>query len=106
LGTLAVGAALTLCHQGKDQVLVGEIAGEVNRVLKARGERQQLSPEKVGHKLKKAGLLSRRMGAAGNGFSMNNATQVLLHQIAATYGCVGWPENSENLHCQLCEQNK
>jgi hypothetical protein len=106
LGTLAVGAAFSLCHQGKDQVLVAEIAGEVNRVLKARGERLQVSPEKVGHRLKKAGLLSRRMGAAGNGFSMNNATQVLLHQIAATYGYVGLPEDSENLHCQLCEQNK
>jgi hypothetical protein len=31
---LAVGAALTLCHQGKVQILVGEIAAEVNRVLK------------------------------------------------------------------------
>jgi hypothetical protein len=31
LGMLTISAALTLCHQGKDQVLVGEIAGEVNR---------------------------------------------------------------------------
>ena len=106
LGMLAVGAALSLCHQGKDQVLVGEIAAEVNRVLKDRGERLQYSPEKVGHRLKKAGLLSRRMGAAGNGFLMDNATQVLLHQVAVAYGCVGLAEDKENLHCPLCEQYK
>jgi hypothetical protein len=105
LATLAVGAALSLCHQGKIQILVGEIAAEVNRVLKGRGERLQLSPEKVGHRLKKAGLLSRRMGAAGNGFLMDDATQVLLHQVAATYGYVGLTKDSENLHCPLCEQN-
>jgi hypothetical protein len=56
--------------------------------------------------LKKAGLLSRRMGAAGNGFQLDHATQVLLHEVAAAYGCVGLTENNENLHCTLCEQNK
>ena len=33
LGTLVVGAAFALCHQGKDAILVGEIAAEVNRIL-------------------------------------------------------------------------
>jgi len=106
LGTLAVGAALSLCHQGKGQILVGEIAVEVNHLLKGQGERLRFSPEAVGHRLKKAGLLSRRMGAAGNGFQLDHATQVLLHEVAAAYGCVGLTENNENLHCTLCEQNK
>jgi hypothetical protein len=106
LGTLVVGAALSLCHQGKVQVLIGEIAAEVNRVMKGRGERLQFSPEKVGHRLKKAGLLSRRMGAAGNGFQLDNATQVLLHEVAAAYGCVGLTENEQHLHCQQCIENR
>jgi hypothetical protein len=106
LGMLAVGTALSLCHQGKVQVLVGEITAEVNRIQKDRGERLQFSPEKVGHRLKKAGLLSRRLGAAGNGFLMDNATQVLLHQVAVAYGCVGLVEDKENLYCPLCIQNK
>jgi hypothetical protein len=106
LGMLAVGAALSLCHQGKVQVLVGEISAEVNRRLAARGEKIQCSPEKVGHRLKKAGLLTRRLGAAGNGFLMDHATQVLLHQVAVAYGCVGLVEDKENLHCPLCIQNK
>lgn len=106
LGTLAVRAVLSLCHQGKVQILVSEIAAEVNRVLRGRGERLQLSPEKAGHRLKKAGLLSRRMGAAGNGFQLDHATQVRLHEVAAAHGCVGLDQDGTNLHCQLCNENK
>ena len=46
LGTAAVSAALHLCHKGKDKILVGEIAAEVNRIVHSRGERLQLSAEK------------------------------------------------------------
>jgi hypothetical protein len=106
LGALAVGAALALCHQGKDQILINEIATEINRILKDRGERMQYSPEKVGHALKKAGLFSRRVSAAGNGFVLDHATQVRIHEVAANYGCVGLTDDNENLHCLLCQQNK
>jgi hypothetical protein len=106
LGTLAVGAALALYHQGKNQILINEIATEVNRVLKDRGERIQYSPEKVGHALKKAGLLSRRVSAAGNGFVLDHATRVRIHEVAANYGCVDLTDDKENLHCSLCQQNK
>jgi DNA-binding IscR family transcriptional regulator len=106
LGTLAVGAALALCHQGKDQVRVGEIAAEVNRIQKERSERLQYSAEKVGHRLKRAGLLTRRLGAAGNGLLMDHATQAQLHEVARAYGCVGLSNNKENQHCPICQQNK
>jgi hypothetical protein len=66
----------------------------------------QYSPEKVGHRLKKAGLLIRRLGAAGNGFLLDRATQVLIHEVAAAYGCAGLADDKENLHCSLCKQNK
>jgi hypothetical protein len=98
---LAVGAALSLCHQGKDQVRVSEIAAEVNRMLAARGERLLLSAERAGHLLKRAGLRTRRLSAAGNGLQMDRATQVLLHEVAAAYRCVGLTDK-ENLHCPLC----
>jgi hypothetical protein len=112
LGTLSVGAALALCHHGKDQILINEIATEVNRVLKDRGERIQYSPERVGHTLKKAGLISRRVSAAGNGFVLDHATQVRIHEVAAAYGCVGLTAirktsivhcaNKTNELCRLC----
>jgi hypothetical protein len=106
LGTLAVRAALALCHQGKDQIRVAEIAAEVNRVQKDNGEKLHFSPEKVGHRLRRAGLLTRRLGAGGNGFAMDHSTRVKLHDIAIAYGCVGSKDNKENLHCQICEQIK
>jgi hypothetical protein len=106
LGTLAVGAALTLCHQGKIQVRVGEISAEVNRIQKDHGERMQFSAEKVGHRLKRAGLLTRRLGASGNGLVFDRATQALLHEVASAYGCVGLTNENENLHCPLCAEKK
>ena len=106
LGMLTISAALTLCHQGKDQVLVGEIAGEVNRIQKERRERLLYSPEKVGHRLRKAGLLTRRLGAAGNGLLMDHATQAQFHEVASAYGCAGSNDDKGNLHCPICQQNK
>ena len=106
LGTLAVGAAFNLCHTDKTRLLVGEIAHEVNRILRDRGERLQFSAEKVGHKLKKLGLFTRRLGGAGNGLLLDHATQVLLHEMAATYGLEGLNESDENLHCPLCPEKK
>jgi hypothetical protein len=56
--------------------------------------------------MKKAGMLSRRVSAAGNGFVLDHATQVRIHDVAASYGCVGLTDDKENLHCSLCQQNK
>jgi hypothetical protein len=106
LGMLTIGAALTLCHQGRSQVLVGEVAAEVNRIQKERGERLMYSPEKVGHKLRKAALITRRLGSAGNGLLMDLATRTLLHDVAGAYGCAGLTNGNENPHCPLCAENK
>jgi hypothetical protein len=80
---LVAGAAFTLCHQGKDRVFVKEIATEVNRLLKARGETLQFSPEKVGHKLRKLGVLTRRLSHAGNGLTLDQAIRAYIHEVAA-----------------------
>jgi hypothetical protein len=72
----AVGATLSLCHQGKTQILVRDVASEANRMLKGRGERLQIRAEKMGHLLKKVGLRTRRLGAAGNGLVLDHVTQV------------------------------
>jgi putative transposase len=72
-----------------------------------KGDRtSRYSPEKVGHRMRKAGLITRRLGAAGNGLLMDLATRTLLHEVAGAYGCVGLTNGNENLHCPLCQQNK
>jgi hypothetical protein len=52
-----VAAALGPYHQGRRELFIKEIAVEGNPVLVARGEIRKLTPEKVGHKLKKVGML-------------------------------------------------
>ena len=82
---LVVRATLAFCHQDKGEVFVKDIAVEVNRLLVARGETRQLSPEKVGHKLKKVGMFTRRLSQAGNGLTLDQPTRIRLHEVAAAY---------------------
>jgi hypothetical protein len=102
---LIADAALTLSHQGKDQVFVKEIASEVNRLLEIRGEIVRLSPGKVGHKLRKVGLLTRRLSQAGNGLTLDQATRI-RHGVAKAYRREDSTLDTENLHCPLCSQNE
>ncbi|MGC1421499.1 MAG: hypothetical protein WA354_12615 [Terracidiphilus sp.] len=103
---MTLEATLNLCHQDKAQVLVGEIATEVNRLQKDHGECVTYSAEKVGHLLKKLGLYTRRLGDAGRGLVMDLATRTRIHKVAAVYSCVGLVVEENNLHCQLCIEHK
>jgi hypothetical protein len=80
-----IAATLAFCQQGKGEVYVKEIAVEVNLLLAARGETKQVSPEKVGHKLKKLGLFTQRLSPRGNGLTLDQATRLRLREIAAAY---------------------
>lgn len=103
---IVAGVVLAFCHQGKDEIYVKEIAADVNRLLVARGETMQLSPEKAGHKLKKVGLFTRRLSPAGNGLSLDQATRIRLHEVARAYLGEDSIPDTENLHCPLCSQNE
>jgi hypothetical protein len=63
----------------------GEIANEVSYIAKARGERLQYSAEIIGHRLKKVGLVTRRLGKVGNGLMMDPTTIARVHELAAVY---------------------
>lgn len=99
-------AILNLCHQDKVQVLVSEIATEVNRLQKDHGERVTYSAKKIGHLLKKLDLYTRRLGKASRGLFMDSATRTRIHKVAAVYSCVGLVVEEINLHCQLCIEHK
>jgi hypothetical protein len=101
-----VEASLSLCHQGKLQIFVRDIAEEVNRICRSRSETLQFSAEKVGHQLKKVGLYTRRLGSAGNGLLIDRKTQVLLHELAAGYQSERFDPNGGNVHCSLCTETK
>ena len=101
---LVVRATLAFCHQGKSEVFAKEIAVEGDRLLEARGETRKLSPEKVGHKLKKMGLYTRRLSQAGNGLILDQVTKVRIHEVAVGYLGQDSIEEDENLHCPLCSK--
>jgi hypothetical protein len=89
-------AALNLWRQGKTQILVAEIAYEVNQIELARGERLHYSAEAIGHCLKKVGLYTRRLGKAGKGLAMDLATMARVHELAAVYGSAGLELDESN----------
>jgi len=106
LEAFTLEATLNHAHAGKAQIMVGEIAAEVNRITLARGERLHCSAEVVGHRLKKVGLSTRRLGKAGKGLIMDVVTIKRLHELAAVYGGAGLDQDENNLHCPLCAENK
>jgi hypothetical protein len=99
-------AALNLAHAGKAQIFVGEVTKEVNCIVEARGERLRFSAEKIGHLLKKVGLVTRRLGKSGNGLVLDLATLTRVHELATVYGGVGLDRDEMNLHCSLCAEIK
>jgi hypothetical protein len=103
---MTIEAILSLSHQGKSRLLAGEIATEVNTISKTRGERLEFKAENVGHALKKVGLSTQRLGKAGKGLAVDQATLVRVHELGAKYGGVGLDGGGDNLHCALCEANK
>jgi hypothetical protein len=106
LEALTVGATLRLSHKGKGQIFAREIAAEVNRMQEERGQTLPFNPEKAGHKLKKVGLLTRRLSQAGNGLIMDHPTVVLIHELAADYSMEDVSPEAGNMHCPLCERNQ
>jgi hypothetical protein len=66
----------------------------------------RLSPGKVGHKLRKVGLLTRRLSQAGNGLTLDQATRIRIHGVAKAYRREDSTLDTENLHCPLCSQNE
>ena len=69
------------------------------------GERSKLSPEKVGHRLRKLGLPTRRLSQAGNGLVMDKETVTRLQTLSVMYVGEDWLADIENLHCSQATEN-
>jgi hypothetical protein len=106
LEAVTLEAILNLAHAGQAQILVNEVAIEVNRIAQARGERLHYTAETIGHRLKRIGLVTRRLGKAGKGLSMDLATMAHVHELSALYGGVGLDQDESDQHCPLCSENK
>jgi hypothetical protein len=67
-------------------ILVGEVANEVNQRLRDRHEDFKLSSKKVGMVLKTLGLSTLRLGRSGRGFKLTDDLKRKIHEIAASLG--------------------
>jgi hypothetical protein len=92
---IVVEGIQSLNHGGLERAYVREIAAEANRLLKVRGETARLSPEKVGHLMKRLGLCTRRLSQSGNGLTFDNATVTGIQQLAAMYIMEDMPAKTE-----------
>lgn len=106
LEAVTLEVTLNSVHAGKAQILVGEIATEVNRIALACGERLHYSAETSGHQLKKVGLSTRRLGKAGKGLVKDLATMTRVDELGAVYDGAGLEQNEDNLYCLLCTDKK
>ena len=95
---LIVEAVLALSKGGADQLYAREIAVEVNRLIEVRGERSKLSPEKVGHRLRKLGLPTRRLSQNGNGLVLDKETMERLQTLSGMYVGEDLHAETEDLH--------
>lgn len=106
LEAFSLEATLNLAHAGKAQVFIGEIAGEINRMIEARGERLRFSAEKIGHAMKKVGLVTRRISNKGNGLVLDLATLTQIRQLAGEYGGVGLDQDESTYTAPHIPENK
>jgi hypothetical protein len=95
---LIVEAVLTLSRGGADKLYAREITVVVNRLIEVRGERSKLSPEKVGHRLRKLGLPTRRLSQTGNGLVLDKETMRRLQTLSGMYVGEDLHAETENLH--------
>jgi hypothetical protein len=103
---VVVEAALALSRQERQHLYVREIAVEANRLLEGRGESLKLSPEKVGHKLRKLGLPTCRLTKTGNGLILDKTTVAGIERVAAVYVGEDLLADTQNLHRSQTTENK
>ena len=102
-------ATRTLCCDGREHAYAREIAVAANHLLEARGERARLSPEKVGHTLKRLGLRTRAISQSGHGLTFDKATVAGIYELAAMYMVdvmEDMPAEAKNLHSSQTTENK
>jgi hypothetical protein len=106
---IVLEATRALSRDGREQAYAREIAVKANQILETRGETTRLSPEKVGHRLKKLGLLTRPLSQTGNGLTFDKAAVTRIHELAAMYMVdvmEDTPTEAKNLHSSQTTENK
>lgn len=96
-------ALLSICHmEGKQEILVREIAGKTNDFYAADGEPITITNERAGHILKNLGFSTSRLGSRGRGLRLDNNTRRRVHHLAAANEVLA--PDPDGIPCGFCHQ--
>jgi hypothetical protein len=115
---LVTVALFSMCHERLPygarytDILVGGIAGDINKKLEDDGEDLRLGARKVGAVLKSLGMKTKLIGNRGRGFSMNQSFHREVHKVARQLGIDrsyitsswGLDHGNGGMSCALCQE--
>jgi hypothetical protein len=103
LSAIVLEALLAQCHRttGKNYP-VGDLTGDVNTILRARGNLLEVSPEDIGWKLRALGLHTDFVPGGRKGLRLFDDVRQQIHDLAAAHGVRTLRDLPEKIECPLC----
>lgn len=104
LQAIVLEVLLARCHSaiGEDFPVL-DLTGDVNTVLRGRGDMREVSPETVGWALRALGLHTRFITGGRKGLLLLNDVREEIHDLAAAYGVRTLREPPEKMKCPRCQ---
>jgi hypothetical protein len=103
LPAIVLEALLGRCHSTTGKYFpVADLTGDVNTILRGRGEMLELSGENIGWKLRALGLHTDFITGGNKGLVLLNDVRKRIHDLAAAYGVRTLRELPVKIDCPLC----
>jgi hypothetical protein len=103
LPAIVLEALLARCHSTTGKYFpVADLTGDVNTILRGRGEMLEVSPELIGWTLRALGLYTDFIPGGRKGLVLVNGVSKKIHDLAAAYGVRTLRELSAKIDCRLC----
>src|SRR5216683_6562303 len=103
LPAIVLEALIARCHSTTGKYFpVTDLTGDVNTVLRGRGEMLEVSPENIGWTLRALGLYTDFIPGGRKGLVLLNGVRKKIHDLAAAYGVRTLRELPAKIDCPLC----
>jgi len=104
LEAILLEVMLARCHSTEDKDFpVMEMTGDVNTVLRGRGDMREASPERVGWTLRALGFHTGFITGGRKGLLLSNEVREKIHNLSAAYGVRTLRELPAKPDCPLCQ---
>jgi hypothetical protein len=100
---IVLEALLARCHNATGKYFaIGDLTGDVNTILRGRGDLREVSPEEIGWTLRGLGLHTDFMPGGRKALILLNDVRKKIHELAAAYGVRTLRELPTKAECPLC----